>query len=206
LIPRCSRGLKTRPKIANALDRPKIVGELISGISHARTALKFLRLREIDMPRIRYYGLLGNRDREEKLTQCRQLLKMEPQTPTKKTDGEAPADYRDRYQALTGVSLHQCPMCHSGRMFIVEQIIRPTTRITIDTSRGSRSGQSTLQHFGLRYSDCLASRTRPRLSFLPGTTGARTRYFSLPTPTSSDNPSTRQSDPRARPRDRNQSP
>ncbi len=85
------------------------------------------------LQRIRYYGLLGNRHREEKLAQCRQLLKMEPKTPCE-TDAE-PSDYRDRYQELTGVSLHQCPVCHRGRMLIVEQINRlAQPPIAIDTS------------------------------------------------------------------------
>jgi hypothetical protein len=85
------------------------------------------------LQRIRYYGLLGNRHREEKLAQYRQLLKMESKTPIE-TDVE-PSDYRDRYQELTGVSLHQCPVCHRGRMLIVEQISRPAPPpITIDTS------------------------------------------------------------------------
>jgi hypothetical protein len=58
---------------------------------------------------------------------------MEPKTPPE-TDA-APSDYRDRYQALTGVSLHQCPKCHSGRMLIIEQICRPAPPpIIIDTS------------------------------------------------------------------------
>jgi hypothetical protein len=58
---------------------------------------------------------------------------MEPKTPSN-PDAEPP-DYRDRYQALTGVSLHQCPKCHSGRMLMVEQISRPVPPpITIDTS------------------------------------------------------------------------
>jgi hypothetical protein len=86
------------------------------------------------LQRIRYYGLMGNRHREEKLAKCRQLLDMTQKMPAD-TDVEVLADYRDRYQALTGLSLHQCPMCHSGRMLIVEQIIRPTTtRTIIDTS------------------------------------------------------------------------
>src|SRR6266436_999284 len=85
------------------------------------------------LQRIRYYGLLGNRHREEKLAQCRQLLKMEPKTSSD-PDAEPP-DYRDRYQELTGVSLHQCPVCRRGRMLIVEQINRPAQQpISIDTS------------------------------------------------------------------------
>jgi hypothetical protein len=77
------------------------------------------------LQRIRYYGLMGNRHRHEKLAQCRQLLQMETETSSP-PDVESPSDYRDRYEALTGVSLHQCPSCGRGRMFTVEQIIRPT--------------------------------------------------------------------------------
>src|SRR5882672_7179035 len=86
------------------------------------------------LQRIRYYGLMGNRHREEKLAQCRQLLEMDPKTPAE-TNLEAPPDYRDRYEALTGVSLHQCPVCGLGRMLIVEQISRPTAQpLILDTS------------------------------------------------------------------------
>ena len=65
--------------------------------------------------RIRYYGFLGNRYRQEKLARCRQLLAMIPDVgPT------PPQDYRDRHEELTGISLRQCPVCHRGRMTIVE--------------------------------------------------------------------------------------
>jgi hypothetical protein len=56
------------------------------------------------LQRIRYYGLMGNRHREEKLAKCRRLLDMTPKMPAD-TDVKAISDYRDRYQALTGVSL-----------------------------------------------------------------------------------------------------
>jgi hypothetical protein len=72
------------------------------------------------LQRIRYYGFLGNRYRQQKLAQCRQLLQMSPSTPAAITT--SPEDYRDRHAALTGVSLHQCPVCHQGRMLTVEQI------------------------------------------------------------------------------------
>ncbi len=86
------------------------------------------------LQRIRYYGLLGNRHRQEKLKQCRKLLEMEPPTPAE-TEVKAPSDYRDRYEALTGVSLHECPLCHKGRMVTVRQITRPTARpLIFDTS------------------------------------------------------------------------
>jgi hypothetical protein len=86
------------------------------------------------LQRIRYYGLLGNRHRQEKLAQCRELLQMELKTPAE-TDVKAPSDYRDRHEALTGTSLHQCPVCSRGRMLTVEQITRPIApSLTLDTS------------------------------------------------------------------------
>lgn len=85
------------------------------------------------LQRIRYYGFMGNRYRQEKLGQCRGLLQMSPATP-EKPNGDAPVDYRDRYEALTGNSLHQCPVCRRGRMFTVEQITRPAAPLPIDTS------------------------------------------------------------------------
>jgi hypothetical protein len=69
--------------------------------------------------RIRYYGWLGNRHRIEKLTQCRQFLgtsaREVPAAP-------APADYRDRYEALTGRSLRACPRCGDGRMGVIDHV------------------------------------------------------------------------------------
>jgi hypothetical protein len=70
--------------------------------------------------RIRYYGFLGNRYRKQKLEQCRRLLGMlapEPTMPAEK-------DYRDRYEELTGDSLHQCPQCKQGRMLVIEVLPR----------------------------------------------------------------------------------
>lgn len=74
--------------------------------------------------RIRYYGLLGNRYRKEKLAQCRRLLGMSP--PSEQTNpSPAEKDYRDRYEELTGNSLHQCPQCQRGRMLVVAILPRP---------------------------------------------------------------------------------
>lgn len=86
--------------------------------------------------RIRYYGFLGNRFRQQKLDDCRRLLQMSPQPP-RKTDAEAPTDYRDRHAALTGQSLSVCPVCRRGRMLIIEQFSpsRPPGPVPIpDTS------------------------------------------------------------------------
>jgi hypothetical protein len=66
--------------------------------------------------RIRYFGFLANRYRTEKLTLCRQLMQMPPPTATH----EANTDYKDRYEALTGISLRRCPLCRCGTMVVIE--------------------------------------------------------------------------------------
>jgi hypothetical protein len=71
--------------------------------------------------RIRYYGFLGNCHRARKLARCRELLGMTPAAPV-----DPPADYRDRLEALTGRSLHECPHCRTGTMVVIGCIARPT--------------------------------------------------------------------------------
>jgi putative transposase len=83
--------------------------------------------------RIRYYGFLSHRHREQKLARCRELLGMpEPETMETATV----VDYRDRVQNLTGVSLRECPACHQGHMITIE--ILQTNAVTrpsvLDTS------------------------------------------------------------------------
>jgi hypothetical protein len=82
--------------------------------------------------RIRYYGFLANRHREQKLARCRQLLAM-PQPEA--TDEAAVRDYRDQYRELTGASLTECPACQRGHMVIIE-VLRPVKpcRPVCDTS------------------------------------------------------------------------
>ena len=78
--------------------------------------------------RMRYYGLLGNRHRKEHLARCRQLLGTSaPETPA----ATVPADYRDRYETLTGVSLRTCPRCQDGRLLIIEHLIGARSRLAI---------------------------------------------------------------------------
>jgi hypothetical protein len=67
--------------------------------------------------RIRYYGFLGNRYREQKLAHCRDLLGMPVPDPS---ESQAPKEYRDRYEELTGLSLRQCPACRQGQMITIE--------------------------------------------------------------------------------------
>ena len=84
--------------------------------------------------RIRYYGFLGNRYRKDRLALCRELLNMHTDTDEQQHDA-ACADYRDRYEALTGVSLYQCPKCQTGRMLTLERLApRATSPPFLDTS------------------------------------------------------------------------
>ena len=72
--------------------------------------------------RIRYYGFLANRYREQKLARCRELLGM---PAPESADSEASKDYSQRCKELTGFSLWECPVCHQGRMLII-QILPPS--------------------------------------------------------------------------------
>ena len=69
--------------------------------------------------RIRYYGFLANRNRQQKLTECRRALRAPP--PPEQA-GPVATDYRDRYEALTGRSLRRCPRCHDGNMQAVDHL------------------------------------------------------------------------------------
>jgi Transposase zinc-binding domain/Putative transposase len=75
--------------------------------------------------RIRYYGFLANRYREEKLARCRDLLGMPSSEPAA---SEADKDYSERYEELTGSSLWECPVCHQGRMLVIEIFPRSPNR------------------------------------------------------------------------------
>ena len=82
--------------------------------------------------RIRYYGFLGNRYREQKLAHCRELLGM----PSASSASQATQDYLDRYAELTGSSLTECPVCHQGhRVRIATLLPGPKSQTAItDTS------------------------------------------------------------------------
>jgi len=72
--------------------------------------------------RIRYYGLFGHRHRREHLAQCRHLLGTAA-PPEQVGPAMIPADYRDRYEALTGCSLRVCPRCQDGHMRVVDGLV-----------------------------------------------------------------------------------
>ena len=75
--------------------------------------------------RIRYYGFLGNRHREEKLAVCRRLLGM---PVAESAESQPSKDYLDRYEDLTGHSLRQCPKCLRGTMVAVEILPRSCSK------------------------------------------------------------------------------
>jgi len=84
--------------------------------------------------RIRYYGFLGARHRREKLVRCRQLLGAPASIPTS-ADTTSPVEYRDRAEALTGVSLRVCPACRHGQMIVIERLLPAHVSVPIlDTS------------------------------------------------------------------------
>lgn len=103
------------------------------------TALEFIRRFLLHVlprgfHRIRYYGLLGNRHCARQLGRCRQLLGI-MRANTRGRPCARSQDYRDRYEALTGVSLRACPVCQVGRMLLIDELPRgaPVPMI-IDTS------------------------------------------------------------------------
>jgi Putative transposase/Transposase zinc-binding domain len=68
--------------------------------------------------RIRHYGLLANRHREEKLGRCRALLAV-PAAPQQPTAGEPAPDTA----AEAGAEPWQlCPICGHGRMVVIEEL------------------------------------------------------------------------------------
>ena len=49
--------------------------------------------------------------------------------------GVPSADYRDRLERLTGVSVRRCPVCQTGHMMLIEEHSRPWSRtVTLDSS------------------------------------------------------------------------
>lgn len=71
--------------------------------------------------RIRYYGFLCNRYREQKLARCRELLGMVAQPPSLDTQTD---DQHEQCEAAMEHSIQECPACHHGRMLVVEVIAK----------------------------------------------------------------------------------
>jgi hypothetical protein len=71
--------------------------------------------------RIRYYGLLANRRRQENLVLCRKLLRHRPVPRSLLT---AEPSWQDLFQKLTGLDPMLCPECGQGRLQAL-QILPP---------------------------------------------------------------------------------
>jgi hypothetical protein len=82
--------------------------------------------------RIRYYGFLGARHRRTQLPRCQELLRAGTCLPSRAT-APVPTDYRDRMEALTGVSLRTCPACQRGHMIVIT-LLAPFPPLGPDTS------------------------------------------------------------------------
>jgi len=87
-------------------------------------AVEFLRRLMLHVPprgfhRMRHFGFLANRMRQEKLAQCRALLGQVSRPCAQETtvDREAPA-------VLPGAPGAQCPVCQYGRMQLVQTLYR----------------------------------------------------------------------------------
>ena len=76
--------------------------------------------------RVRHYGLLANRHRQEKLARCRELLGMAATTPTDVDPVTPPVP------ETTVTPPRACPRCGSGRMFVIAELppMPLTTRAT----------------------------------------------------------------------------
>jgi len=102
--------------------------------------------------RIRYFGFMGNRCRQKNLEKCGRLLDRAPPSPEALSSApSAPPsqlsskDYRDRAEALTGISLRACPVCQKGHMAVLTRlprqapphvplIVQRTPVLSLDTS------------------------------------------------------------------------
>jgi hypothetical protein len=67
--------------------------------------------------RIRHFGLLANRTRQQKLARCRDLLH-QPPPPT----GVPRESVEALMLRLTGIDIHLCPACHRGRLRVTDTL------------------------------------------------------------------------------------
>ena len=66
--------------------------------------------------RIRHYGFLSNRCKEQQLPRCRELLGQTPPANADKASGLL------LLLRLTGIDVTRCPQCQDGTMVVVERI------------------------------------------------------------------------------------
>ena len=77
--------------------------------------------------RIRFYGLLANAHRAQKLARCRELLGVvAAATDTESAqEGQTKPDWAERLRALTGRDPLACPKCEAGRLACIRTLSPP---------------------------------------------------------------------------------
>jgi hypothetical protein len=86
-----------------------------------------LHILQSQFVKIRYYGILSNRNRQERLKICRRYLEVanNHQQLTAKN-----ISWQDLFQRLTGIDLRVCPVCGNGQMK-TQEIINPEGKIPL---------------------------------------------------------------------------
>ena len=75
--------------------------------------------------RIRFYGLLANTHRAEKLARCRELLGVAPAAEDAE-EAKTKPDWVERLRALTGRDPLACPKCEQGRLVRIQTLSPPS--------------------------------------------------------------------------------
>jgi hypothetical protein len=83
--------------------------------------------------RIRYYGFLGPRHRANKLTRCRQLLRVSASIRPA-LDTETPTPDPPRIDRQRGASTRLCPACGHGQLMVVDRLPPARSRSLTDTA------------------------------------------------------------------------
>jgi len=63
--------------------------------------------------RIRYYGIMSNRNKKSSLEECYEFFEIERKI------AELSDDWDDIYLEVTGIDIHICPECGEGRMIVI---------------------------------------------------------------------------------------
>ena len=72
--------------------------------------------------RIRHFGFLANRSKQQSLPRCRQLLGVSEAAPEPDQ-----LDARELLLDLTGLDIAKCPSCKSGTMFVIRRLPSPSS-------------------------------------------------------------------------------
>ncbi|MFO0849954.1 MAG: IS91 family transposase [Gemmataceae bacterium] len=113
-------------------DRSKVM--TLSGVEFVRRFLQHVL--PTGFVRIRHFGFLANRCRDEKLARCRALVGAPPPTtPLDESALEASPNEGDEPGVGAASPLPRCcPACGRGRMIVAEVLPRPSPRRPVDVS------------------------------------------------------------------------